>query len=259
MRALLRRGRRAARFPVVLGLAAGLVAMAAGTAQADPVPSPWNVNFHDFGSVSSSHTFVFTNVYTLPLFGQPMKFLHPEFSVTGNTCATPVNPGGTCTVKVHYTADGQPVADSLQMQFAAPTGQPVPTPPVQLFAGGVAYVKTRHPGGVFTFPTSTPPASRAAGLRLPPFQVEYLTIQYIGIPLIIKVDIPPDLQAPFFVAKNTCTSPGTAACKVVLGFAPAAAGQYGSDFQMSFENAQTGASLPTQDVTLVGNAVAGAR
>jgi hypothetical protein len=133
----------------------------------------------------------------------------------------------------------------------------VATPPVQLFAGGAQYVKTGHPSGLFTFPTSTASAGRTVGPNLPPFPVERITIQYFGVPLIDKVDLPPILQSPFTVLRNSCTTAGTGACQVVLQFAPATAGQYVSDFQMTFENAQTGASLPTQDVTLVGNATAG--
>jgi hypothetical protein len=256
MRALSRLGRGAARFPLALGLAAGIVAMAATAAQAEPVPNPWNVNYHDFGSVSGSHTFVFTNIYDLTLMGQPMPFAHAEFAVTGNTCAAPVAPGGTCKVKVSYAADGQPIADNLQMQFMAPSGQPEATPPVQLFAGGAQYVKTKHANGVFTFPTSTLAGGQSAGPN-GPFPAERVTIQYFGVPTILKVDIPPDILAPFRVLRNECTVAGTGGCQVVLQFAPVNAGQFVANFQMSFENAQTGASLPTQDVTLVGNAVVG--
>jgi hypothetical protein len=256
MRALSRLGRGAARFPLALGVAAGIVAMAASAAQAEPVPNPWTVNYHDFGTLSGSHTFVFTNVYTPPLMGQPTPFGHPELSITGNTCAAPVAPGGTCKVTVHYAADGQPIADSLQMNFTAPSGGPVATPPVLLLAGGQPYVKTGHKSGVFTFPTSTQTSNRTPGPDIPPFPAETVTIQYFGVPAILKVDFQPQLRAPFSVLRNGCKTAGTGACRVVLRFAPVRAGQYTANFQMSFENAQTGASLPTQDVTLVGNAVA---
>jgi hypothetical protein len=257
MRSFSRLGRGAARFPLALGVAASIVAMAASTAQAEPVPNPWKANYHDFGTVSGSHTFVFTNVYTLSLMGQPAPFGHAEFSVTGNTCGAPVAPGGTCKVMVHYAADGQPIADGLQMHFTAPSGGPVATPPVQLFAGGVQYVRTGHRSGVFTFPTSTPTSGRTPGPGVPPFPAETVTIQYFGVPAILKQDFQPSMTAPFTVLRNGCLAAGTGACRVVLKFAPVNAGQYVANFQMGFENAQTGASLPTQDVTLVGNAVAG--
>src|SRR6516225_9069159 len=107
-------GRRVARLPLILGLALGTTALAASAAQATPGPVPWNANYHDFGSTSSSYGFVFTDLYTWPVKGLPPVHPGGPYLITADTCKRAVAPGRSCLVKVGYTPDGQSAADSLQ-------------------------------------------------------------------------------------------------------------------------------------------------
>jgi hypothetical protein len=242
-----------ARLGLIAGLALGGTALAAGAAQASPAPVPWNANYHNFGSTSSSYGFVFTDLLPGPVKGGPRPLGGP-YVITADTCKRAVAPGHSCLVKVGYTPDGQPAADSLQMLFRTLSGQPVPVPPVQLFGGGVSFVYTQHPNGAFVFPTAAAPYSRAAGpARFRLAQSGDLAISYYTNDPVLKVDIPPDTLQWVTVVSNTCPTAfgGSAHCTVVLQAAPNTGGQRIANFQMQFEIAQTGAQVPVQDVTLV--------
>jgi hypothetical protein len=247
-------GRHAARLGLIAGLALSTTALATGAARAEPVPLPWLVNYHNFGFVTSAYAFVFTNRGAVPVAGVPAPIQHTEFQVTANTCTTAVAPGGTCQVTVGYTADGQPIADQLQMHFTSPRGRPVAVPPVQLFAGGVTYVYTSHQNGAFVFPAAAAAGSRAVGqgtrALTPGGQV---TVPYkpSGPGDVIDGPGPPIKWVK--VVRNTCTVPigRPKNCAVTLQAAPNTGGLRTANFQMSFENAQTGASVPVQDVTLI--------
>jgi hypothetical protein len=48
---------------------------------------------------------------------------------------------------------------------------------------------------------------------------------------------------------------GTTSCQVSVGFQPTRVGTYTTNFQMLFQNPQTGAPLTVQNLTLIGRGV----
>jgi hypothetical protein len=239
-----------------LAAAAGLgsFSLAAGAAPASQRLTPWNVDYHDFGTTPGYYMFTFTNIYKLPLVDKPVPFTDQQLTVVRDSCETVVKTGASCRVVVRYspydTPAPVPVTQNLQLSFETTKGKPFATPPVQIFAGDAEYVATQYRNGVVTFPTvKLPKSGRHARTSV------YLLIWFYfhgGNP----VDIPPYIYAPFKLVSNSCVPSAVTdkGCAVRLAFAPKAAGHYSENFQMSFEGRDSQVSVPTQDLILAGNA-----
>jgi hypothetical protein len=241
---------------LLLAATAGLgsFTVAAGAAPATPRLMPWNVDYFDFGTTPGSYVFTFTNIYTLPLVDKPVPFTDQQLTVVRDSCEAVVKTGASCRVVVRYTpADAPapvPVSQHLQLEFRTPSGKPVATPPVQIFAGNAEYVATQYGNGVVTFPTVK--VTKSGRSSRSPVSLRIWFYFHNGNPW----DIPPYLDAPFKVVSNSCVPAAVTdrGCAVKVVFTPKARGHYSENFQMSFEGKQSSAPVPTQDLVLNGTA-----
>jgi hypothetical protein len=234
----------------ILSYLSGLVFLAAITLSAAPAATagppmyPWNVDTYDFGTRQGAFTFIYTNINPLALQDKPLPMQYADaFHVSRDTCTAPVAPGRSCSVTVTYTPQGEALADTLQLLFKDPSGRPVATPGVRLFAGGAEYLTTDYLGNIVTFPDTG--VGSQHDLRL---------IFHIHGPN--PIDIPPFLIAPWGVIGNTCSSvqPGATSCVLAIAFKPTAAGTFATHFQMSFTDPITRQAVSVPVVTLQGTA-----
>lgn len=242
----------------LLAIAAFLVVGAPANATTPPPPpSMWPSWDYDYGTVTSTHTFVFTNTLVNPMVGgNPLGFHYSTaFHLTQNTCTTRVNPGSTCNVTVSFTAVPAlgPLVDALQLQFTDLTGHPIATPSVTLFAQNAEYVTTDYSTGYVMFP-DTHVGTRPALASQPADYSLLILLFHLHGPW-PPWDLPPPDHAPWSVLGNTCVQVTGTTCQVTIGFQPTAIGTFTTSFHMSFENPQNGASVTVQNLTLIGRGI----
>jgi hypothetical protein len=230
-----------------------------------PPPTVWPNWYYDFGPTAATHTFTYTNVITHPVVDKPAPFTYPQaFHVTADTCTAPVSPNATCTITVAFTPVTSlgPLYDALALSFTdVTTGKPITTPKVSLFAQRAEYVtSSAYPTGYVMFP-NTPHSARhvARGSVHPDYPV--IVIVYVWPwwwwkpwPPPPPWDIYGPLTGPWTVQGDTCMNvpTGQTSCQVSVGFNPTSVGTFTAQLNMTFTNEQTGATMPSQTLTLIG-------